>query len=157
MEATMAITDSARRPSAGARRAGYCVAIAFGVAFLVVVNGWPGWQAMPFLTSEADQVLWLVNFSVAAGIAANMVYLAYDPPWLKSLGDAVTTGIGLAAAIRIWQVFPFDLSSGWSTAVRVLLVVAIAGSCIALVVQIVTLGRWFTGHTSHSGHMRTGH
>jgi hypothetical protein len=157
MEATMAITDSARRPSAGVRRAGYCVAIAFGVAFLVVVNGWPGWQAMPFLTSEADQVLWLVNFSAAAGIAANVVYLAYDPPWLKSLGDMVTTGIGLAAAIRVWQVFPFDLSSGWSTAVRVLLVIAIAGSCIALVVQIVTLARWFTGQTSHSGHMRTGH
>jgi hypothetical protein len=157
MEATMAITDSARRPSAGARRAGYCIAIAFGVAFLVVVNGWPGWQAMPFLTSEADQVLWLVNFSAAAGIAANVVYLAHDPPWLKSLGDAVTTGIGLAAAIRIWQVFPFDLSSGWSTAVRVLLVIAIAGSCIALAVQIITLGRWLTGHTSHSGHMRTGH
>ena len=68
-----------------------------------------------------------------------------------------TTGIGLAAAIRIWQVFPFDLSSGWSTAVRVLLVVAIAGSCIALVVQIVALARWPTGHTSHGGRMRTGH
>lgn len=153
----MAISDSARRPSVGARRAGYCIAIAFGAAFLVVLNGWPGWQAMPFLTSEADQVLWLVNFSLAAGIAANVVYLAYDPPWLKSLGDMATTGIGLATAIRVWQVFPFDLSSGWSTAVRVLLVVAIAGSCIALVVQIVTLARWFAGHAPHGGHMRTGH
>jgi hypothetical protein len=38
----------------------------------------------------------------------------------ESLGELATTGIGLAAAIRIWQVFPFDLSSGWSTAVRVL-------------------------------------
>ncbi len=153
----MAVTDSARRPSAGARRAGYCIFIALGVAFLVVFNGWPGWQAMPFLTSDVDQVLWLVNFSVAAGIAANVVYLAYDPPWLKSLGDVVTTGTGLAAAIRIWQVFPFDLSSGWSTAVRVLLVVAIAGSCITLVVQLVTLARLFAGRAWHSGHMRTGH
>lgn len=100
--------------------------------------------------THTAQVLWLVNLSVAAGIAANLVYLAYDPPWLKSLGDLATTGIGLAAAIRIWQVFPFDLSSGWSTAVRVLLVVAIAGSCIALVVQIVTLARWLTGHTPHA-------
>jgi hypothetical protein len=49
------------------------------------------------------------------------------------------------------------LSSGWLIAVRVLLVVAIAGSCIALVVQIVSLTRWFTGHIPHSGHMRTGH
>ena len=36
-------------------------------------------------------------------------------------------------------------ASGWSAAVRVLLVVAIAGLCIALVVQVVSLGRWFTG------------
>jgi len=60
-------------------------------------------------------------------------------------------------AIRIWQVFPFALSSGWSIAVHALLVVAIAGSCIALVVQIVSLARWFTGHTPHGGHLRTGH
>ena len=85
------------------------------------------------------------------------MYFAYDPPWLKSLGDLTTTGIGLATAIRIWQVFPFELSSGWSIAVRILLVVAIAGSCIALVVQIVSLARWFTGHPPHGGHLRTGH
>jgi hypothetical protein len=153
----MALTDPARRPSAGARRAGYCIAIAFSAALLFILNGRPGWQAIPFLTSDTDQVLWLVNLSLAAGIAANVVYLAYDPPWLKSLGDLTTTGIGLATAIRVWQVFPFALSSGWSIAVRVLLVVAIAGSCIALVVQIVSLARWFTGHTPQGGHLRTGH
>ena len=153
----MALTDPARRPSAGARRAGYCIAVAFSAALLIVLNARPGWQAMPFLTSDAGQVLWLVNLSLAAGITANVVYLAYDPPWVRSLGDLVTTGIGLAAAIRIWQVFPFALSSGWSTAMRVLLAVAIAGSCIALVVQIVALTRWLTGHTPHGGHLRTGH
>ena len=153
----MALTGPARRPSAGARRVGYCIAIAFSATILFVLNARPGWQAMPFLTSDMSQVLWLVNLSLAAGIAANVVYAACDPPWLKSLGDLATTGIGLAAAILIWQVFPFDLSSGWSTAVRTLLVIAIAGSCIALVVQIVSLARWFTGHSPHGGHMRTGH
>ncbi len=153
----MALTGPARRPSAGARRAGYSIAIAFSAAILFVLNAWPGWQAMPFLTTDMNQVLWLVNLSLAAGIAANVVYVAYDPPWLKSLGDLATTGLGLAAAILIWQVFPFDLSSGWSTAVRALLVIAIAGSCIALVAQIVSLARWFTGHSPHGGHMRTGH
>jgi hypothetical protein len=153
----MAHTHSARRPSAGARRAGYGLAIVFSTAMLVVLNVAPGWQAIPFLTSDTTQVLWLVNLSLAAGIAASVVYLAYDPPWLKSLGDLVTTGIGLAAAIRIWQVFPFDLSSGWAAGVRALLVVAIAGSCIALLVQIITLARWIAGHTPHGGQMRTGH
>jgi hypothetical protein len=153
----MAHTHSARRPSAGARRTGYSFAIVFSTAMLVVLNVAPGWQAIPFLTSDTTQVLWLVNLSIAAGIAANLAYLAYDPPWLKSLGDLVTTGIGLAAAIRVWQVFPFDLSAGWSAGVRTLLVICIAGSCIALLVQIVTLARWIAGHTPHGGHMRTGH
>jgi len=153
----MARAHPARHPSAGARRAGYGLAILFSTALLVILNGSPGWQAMPFLTSDTTQVLWLVNLCLAAGIAANLVYLAYDPPWLKSLGDLATTGIGLATAIRIWQVFPFDLSSGWSTAVRTLLVVVIAGSSIALVVQIVLLARWLTGHSPHGGHMQTGH
>jgi hypothetical protein len=153
----MTLTDGARRPSAGARRVGYLMAIVFSAALLVVLNGWPGWQAIPFLTGDTGQVLWLVNLSLAAGIAANVVYLAYDRPWVRSTGDLITTGIGLAAAIRIWQVFPFDLSSGWSTAVRVLLVVAIAGSCIALVVQVTSLARWLTGRTVHGRHVRTGH
>ena len=153
----MARTHLARRPSAGARRVGYGLALVFSSTLLVVLNASPGWQAIPFLTSDTGQVLWLVNLCLAAGIAANLVYLAYDPPWLRSLGDLATTGIGLATAIRIWQVFPFDLSSGWSAAVRALLVVAIAGSCVALVVQIVTLARWLTGQASQGGHMRTGH
>ena len=72
-------------------------------------------------------------------------------------GGMVTSVPVLAAAVRIWQVFPFALSSGWSTAVRVLLAVAIAGSCVALVVQIASLARWLTGHSPHGGHMRTGH
>lgn len=153
----MALTDGARRGSAGARRVGYCLAIGFSAALLVVLNGSPGWQAIPFLTSDTSQVLWLVNLSLAAGIAANVVYLAYDPPWVRSFGDLVTTGIGLVTVIRIWQVFPFDLSSGWSMAVRTLLIVAIAGSCIALVIQVVSLGRWLTGHTPRGSGMHIRH
>jgi hypothetical protein len=153
----MAHAHSARRPSAGARRAGYGLAVVFSAAMLVVLNAAPGWQAIPFLTSDTAQVLGLVNLSIAAGIAANLTYLFYDPPWLKSLGELVTTGIGLAAAIRIWQVFPFDVSSGWSAAVQTLLVVCIAGSCMALLAQIIALARWIAGHTPHGGHMRTGH
>ena len=75
----MAPAHQARRPSAGARRAGYGLAILFSTALLIIVNGSPGWQAIPFLTSDTAQVLWLVNLCLAAGIAANLVYLAYDP------------------------------------------------------------------------------
>ncbi len=147
-----------RRPSAGARRTGYVFAIVFGAALLVILNGWPGWQALPFLTAAAGQVIWVVNLSLAAGIAANAVYLVADPPPLKLSGDLVTTSIGLAAAICVWEVFPFSFSgSAWPVAIRVLLLVAIAGSCIALLTQLILLGRALAGYSGHSGHPRTGH
>ncbi len=63
----MALTDGVRRQSAGARRAGYLLAIGFSAVLLVILNGWPGWQAMPFLTSDTGQVLLLVNLSLTAG------------------------------------------------------------------------------------------
>ena len=94
----MALADAARCRSAGARRAGHCLAVGFSAAFLFVLSGWPGWQAVPFLTSDTGQVLWLVSLWLAAGITAYVAYLAYDPPLLNSLGDLVTSGIGLAAA-----------------------------------------------------------
>jgi hypothetical protein len=39
----MVRTDGAGRRSAGARRAGYLLAIGFSAVLLLVLNGWPGW------------------------------------------------------------------------------------------------------------------
>ena len=156
---------AAQQPSAGAdrsrptgRRAGYVAAIVVNAALLFVLNVQPGWQALPFLTSATDQVLGLVNLSLAAGLAVNLVYLAHDPPWVKSLGDLLTAAIGLAVTIRVWQVFPFAFHGSWAwcaTAVRVLLIIGIAGCGISIVVQAVSLAR-FALHAAQGGHMSTG-
>ena len=130
-----------------------------GSALLIILNGSSGWQVIPFLASDTAQVLWLVNLCLAAGIAANLVYLAYDPPWLKSLGDLLTAGIGLAVAIRLWHVFPFAFHGSWAwcaTAVRVLLIIGIAGCGISIVVQAVSLGR-LAVRSAQRGHTSTGH
>ena len=140
------------RPSTAVRRGGYVAGIIIGAALLFVLDGWPGWQALPFLTSDTSQVLWLVNLSLAAGLAVNAVYLFYDPPWLRTLGDLVTAAFGLAAAVRVWQVFPFGFqgsAAAWSTVLRVLLIVAIVGSCIGILVHLVSLARQLTGHAAH--------
>ena len=118
----------------------------------------PGWQALPFLTSDTSQVIGLVNLSLAVSLAVNVVYLFYDPPWLKSLGDLVTSGIGLAVAIRIWQVFPFAFhgsSAWWSTAARVLLILVIVGSAMSIVVQAVSLARRAIHPHPHGGRLIT--
>src|SRR4051812_44953167 len=102
-----------KRPSAAARRAGYVIAVMVNAAMLYGVNRWPGWDAVPFLTNDTELVLGFVNASILVSLAANALYLVRDPRWLKALGDGVVAAVGVATSVRVWQVFPFDVSSGW--------------------------------------------
>ena len=137
-------TESRKRV---ARRAGYVVAAAVNAVLLYLVNGRPGWDVLPFLTADMAKVLPLINLSLVAGIAVNLIYLIRDPRWLVAAGGLVTTGVGLAAVVRLWQVFPFGFATGspWETIARILLLLGIAGSVIGLVVQIVALVRAAAG------------
>jgi hypothetical protein len=145
---------AARQPVA-ARRTGYLISAALSAVVLYLVNSRPGWEAVSFLTADTVRVLGLVNLSLAAGLVANLLYLGYDGPWLKTPGDLATSVIGLLTAVRVWRVFPFDFS-GWSTdwswVIRVMLVLGIVGSAIAVVVQGLSLLRMLA-----TGGARTGH
>lgn len=132
------------RPSTGVRRFGYVVALLVNAAMLYAANAWPGWEEVPVLTADTEQVIGWVNASIVAGLVANAVYLVRDPEWLRALGGVITTSVGLGALVKVWQVFPFDVasdSSGWGLVVRILLVVAIVGSSIGIVVGLVTFAK----------------
>lgn len=129
------------RPSLAARRFGYLVAALVNAAMLYAVNVWPGWDVLPFLTQDTEQVIPWVNASIVAGLVVNLVYLGHDPQWLRALGDMVTTAFSLAAMLRIWDVFPLDLSEGWELVARTLLGLGIVGTVIGFVVALVTLVR----------------
>lgn len=150
-----------RRPAVAARRVGYLIAVLVNVALLIVVNVIPGWRELPFLTPDTAEVIGLVNMSLAVGVAVNLVYPTYDPPWLTSLGGLVTTGVGLAVLARLWQVFPFDFGDPpfrWATVVRVGLGVCVGLSIVALLVQAVSLARALLaascGHAGGRGETR---
>ena len=139
------------RSGVGARHFGYVVGALVNVAMLCLANIWPGWEAVPFLTAGTLLVMGLVNASIVSNIVANTVYLVTDPPWLQALGSIVTTTIGLLALVRIWQVFPFDFGGGavnWPLIVRVLLIVSIVGSVIAIIVAAVKLVRCLVARTA---------
>jgi hypothetical protein len=104
--------DAGRRPSAAVRRSGYLIAILVNGAILYVVNVWPSWHAVPFLTSAKTAVLPWINASIIVGMVANAIYLFVDPRWLRAAGDVVTTAVGLAAMLQLWAVFPFALGPG---------------------------------------------
>jgi hypothetical protein len=137
------VTTRPRAPQPGpvARRFGCAVAASVNALMLCLVNVAPGWDAVPFLTEDTTRVLGAVNASIIVGIVANLLYVVADRPRLRALGDAVTTSVGVYAMVRVWQVFPFDVGHGWVTVLRVLLVVGVVGSGIALVVAAVRLVR----------------
>jgi hypothetical protein len=87
--------------------------------------------------------LWLIDLSLVVTIAVNLVYLVRDPRWLTAAGAAVTTAIGLAAAVRILQVFPVDFgdSGFWPVVFRVLLSIAIVGAGTGIIANLVALFR----------------
>jgi hypothetical protein len=141
----MTVHAPVRRPPVAARRVGYVIAAALTAAFWFLVNMSPGWEAVPFLTEDTTKVVTLVNVSLVVSVVANLLYLAFDPPSWRALGDVVTTGVGLAVLIRIWQVFPFRFTGSfdWSLPVRVLLFVGIAGSIVGIVVNVAAYFRSF--------------
>jgi hypothetical protein len=136
-------TTVEKRPSVASRRAGYVAGALINAVLLWLIHVWPGWDAVPFLTADFETVLWLINLSLVVTIALNLLYLIRDPRWLTAAGAVVTTAIGLTAAIRMLQVFPFDLgdSGFWPVVFRVLLWVAIVGAIIGLIANVVALVR----------------
>ncbi|MDO8150946.1 hypothetical protein [Isoptericola sp. b408] len=142
MNAPRTTDTTRRRPPGAARRVGYSFAVLANGLLLVLIHGWPGWEAVPFLTPATLEVLPLVDASIVVGIAANVVYLVVDPLWLRALGDLVVTAVGLVATVAVWRVFPFDFagwSFDWTIVVRILLVVAMVGSVIGIVTGIARL------------------
>ncbi|HET9632868.1 MAG TPA: hypothetical protein VFP73_10735 [Terrabacter sp.] len=124
------------------RRAGYAGSVVVNLILLWLINGWPGWDAVPFLTASTVLVIGAVNASIIARIVADAVNLVLDLPRVRALGDIVSIGFGLFALLRIWQVFPLDVTDGWEILARIVLVVGFVGSAIGIV---EALSRLVTG------------
>ncbi|WP_258723377.1 hypothetical protein [Cellulomonas sp. NS3] len=130
------------RPPLAARRVGYVVSAVAGVVLLWLVNVRPGWEAVPFLTAETATVLGVVDAAVAAGVLANLVFVAADPPWLRALGDVLVDVVGLVALVALWRTFPFAFAPGpvdWATVAHVALGISVAGTLIGIAVGLVRL------------------
>jgi hypothetical protein len=127
-----------------ARRVGYVVAVLVNAAMLWVVNNLLCWGWPPFLTSAFDELLPVIDLSLAATIVVNLSWAWRDPTWFRHLGQIGLDAIGVAVVVRTWQVFPFDFSgywSGWATVGRIALGVAFFGLILDMTVRFVALVR----------------
>ncbi|MCZ2812046.1 hypothetical protein O2W15_11435 [Modestobacter sp. VKM Ac-2979] len=122
-------------------RIGYVIAVLVNAVGLVVLHLWPGWQEFTFLTGDTRSVLGIVDAALIVGIVVNVVLLLRSPAWPTAAGSLVTTLVSLAAMVRIWQVFPFDVSDTGETVLRVLLVVGLVGACLGVLALVVSLLR----------------
>jgi hypothetical protein len=124
------------------RRVGYLVAAVFDVVFLWIANHLLDWQWPRFLTVEFDDVLPVLSASIIVSIVVNVIWVAFDPPWFKALGNIITSAFGIAVGVRTLEVFPFDFSTyarDWAGLVRVIVVIAIVGSAVGVIVNLVKL------------------
>jgi hypothetical protein len=123
------------------------VAIAVNVALIVLVVNLVEWDLAPFLTVDFSRVEGLIVFSLGASVAANVVYLAYDPRWFRAIAQAGLNVISLIVMIRILQVFPFDFSTyafNWGVPMRIGLWIGIIGALVGTIAEVVRFGRFVT-------------
>lgn len=140
----MTTSTKPRRPSSRTRLAGYFAGVVVNGVLLVLINGRPGWAAVPFLTAGFSSVVGVIDLALVAGVVTGFVHLWHDPEWLVALDGVVTTCAGLAALVRIWQVFPLEFgqsSFDWAAVARIVLAAGIAGSVLGLLNGLVNLVR----------------
>ena len=137
-------TPPKERQPVGMRRFGYAVAIALNIAFIFVINEWPGWSSVPFLTDDTEVVIPILNAALVISIVVNAIYLIADPRWLRALGDAVTAAVSFIVTIVTLRVFPFDFSAytfDWTLLVQVLLGDGLVGCLVGVIANLVTFVR----------------
>lgn len=122
-----------RRRSRSDGRGGYLfVAGVYGL-FLFGVNAWPGWESLPFLTSSATSLLWLVNLSLVVGLLAQLACAVDDTSRLRALGVYCVALVNVVLVASLLQVFPFDygdVDPSWATATRLVLALLLIWAAI---------------------------
>lgn len=137
--AELSPTDELKRVG---RRFGFGLAVAINVALLYVVQNLASWDVLPFLTTDFEEVVPWISFSLIVAILANAVYMVYEHPMLRPVGDIFTNLASLVATWRVFQVFPFDFSDysfPWDVLTRVVLIIGIVGTAVGVIVALTKL------------------
>ena len=118
----------------------YILAGIFDGIFLYVLRQLPRWN-VPFITEAYPEILGAVTVSLSVQIAFSAVLVLFHPLWLHYLAQVVFSGVSVMALAVVIQVFPFDFSAlvdSWlNTVVRIVLIVALVGTVIGGVVNLV--------------------
>lgn len=133
----MEISSKKAKVSGIGKQVGYIVSIVILVILLYVFEHLYEW-GVPFLTGEYNDLLWYIRLSFYASIAMNVVFLMYDPKWLKHLLQAVANVFGALSVIMFYVVFPFDFSTDQvNKIVKIILLVIMIIMLLSIVIELI--------------------
>ena len=127
-----------------ARRVGYAALIGINILAFWIVHNLLDWGWPPFLTSDFEQLLWLIDISIAFNVLFSVIYMWFDPAWFQAATQVVVNAIALILSIKTLQVFPFDFSRydfNWGALAQGILILGIVGSAIGIITELVKLAR----------------
>ena len=129
-----------KRAPRPARMFGYTVAIAVNAILWSVAHNLHRWD-LPYILAEQFPRVWTaLGLSLGAAIVANAIFLLYDPPWFRRIGQAVLNLLSLNAMYAIYRVFPFDFgSAGANQAIRSLMVLGMIAAVVGTIVELTRL------------------
>jgi hypothetical protein len=136
LEVDMAGTDKTTRRRPG--KTAYIFAIIINAVVLFVFNNFLKGH-VPFLTDSFRDVLWAFDLSLGLTIAANALFLYYDPAWFRHLAQMVLNVFGFVAVYNLFLVFPFSFPDPLQLAVKIALIAAMVGLGIAFIVEFIRL------------------
>lgn len=131
-----------------AKRFGYFLALLINGAMIFVANNLLAWGWFSWLTAAFEELLPIINLSLAASMLVNAIYIVYDQQWFKSLTQIGVTVIAMVVAVRTWQVFPFDFSAyefGWDLMARIVIGISLFGMGVGIIAEIAKLAKALSG------------
>ncbi|MDN5795756.1 MAG: hypothetical protein L0H79_08390 [Intrasporangium sp.] len=138
-----ALEHAPRAPSSRRRLiSGITALVAFGL--FLILNFWPAWSSLPFLTSSMTYSIGAVDLALWSVIAFNVAFLFADAPALRLTAHLVIAMFTMFALTRLLRDFPFALSSGvWAGVVHWILILGVVVAFLAIPVtwwHMVTQG-----------------
>jgi hypothetical protein len=138
------------KPGPGARKVGYIAAIIALFIIIYILRHLREW-GLTFLTEDFDKCLFYIELSIYVTMAANVLFIIYDPRWFKHLLQVVTGVAGAVALIMLYVIFPFDFSpENWDKWGKIILLILFGFTIIGIIADLVKGIRWLSRDTSES-------
>jgi hypothetical protein len=128
----------------------YIWAIVVNLVVLYIFNNLQNWH-VPILTDSWVACLWILNISITATIAANILWLFYHEDWFRALLKVGLNLISFIFLYVLYKIFPFNFFcyGGNTTALvfRIVIIIGLVGLVIGTIVELFHF-IYYLGHSS---------